>query len=494
MRGWFFVAIAATSAMACSTSERAEPAPTYRDVVGPLLAEKCAGCHQGATAAGGWRATSYIDVIGCLPDGTSAVQGENPPILRALSTPTHAAVAGVRDQLEQWLRDGARASGTGVHPAEFLDPRTNGSHAKYLRARRYSPMLDASDPESCGTCHEGAPNHVAGKAGAARATACTTCHSEDKGPLACTTCHGDKGHAYPPRATCFHPEAKPDTTHAAHLGPGKVHTQQFECKTCHPTPDDGKPGGTHADGYVEVVGVGFDSASKSCSNSCHAQKDGAIPKPVWNESKMACNSCHGAPPKDHYKGACSFCHHEVNADGTALTGTKLHFNGKVDLGDGSGKCGACHGTGDDPWPTTGAHAKHKSPSSSVAVPCSTCHEVPGPTDKHPLGTGTTPVRLAGLAPSGGMMPKFDSATKSCSAVYCHAGVGGGSVPAPTWTQGPTASACGACHSLPPPAPHTTATGCGSAGFCHAGAVSGGTITPAGSLKHVNGNVELSATP
>lgn len=489
MRGWFFVAIAACSAIACSTSDRAEPAPTYRDEIGPLLAEKCAGCHQGAAPAGGWRATSYVDVIGCLSDGRSAVGGDNPPILTALATPTHAAVAGVHDRLQQWLRDGAKASPGNVHPSDFFDPRSSGSHAKVLRSKRYAPMLDAADPMSCGTCHEGAPNHVAGKTGAVGATACTSCHTEDKGPLACTTCHGDKGHPAPPRATCFHPDAK-DTSHAAHLNKGTVHASTFDCKTCHPVPDDGRPSGTHADGFVEVQGVGFDPASKTCSNNCHTKKDGAIPTPKWNESKMACNACHGAPPKDHYKGACTFCHHEVNADGTALLGLGLHFNGKVDLGDGSGKCGACHGTGDDPWPTTGAHGKHRTPTGSVAVPCTTCHDPPGPSDKHPKGTGFVTLSFKDLASNGVTTPKFDSTSKSCSAVYCHSGKAGGTVSAPTWTQGASASTCGACHGLPPPAPHTDATGCGTSGFCHSGLVDTGKLTPTGITKHVNGKVEL----
>jgi len=490
MRGWIFVAIAATSTVACGTSERAEPAPTYRDEIGPLLADKCASCHQGATPAGGWRATSYVDVIGCLPDGSSAIGGDNPPILRALSTPTHAAVAGVHDRLQQWLRDGAKASSGNVHPAEFFDPRSDNSHAKVLRSKRYAPMLDANDVEACGKCHEGAPNHEAGKLPAARATACTSCHSEEKGPQACSTCHGDKGRAYPPRGTCFHPEAKPDTTHPAHLNKGTVHTSTFDCKTCHPTPDEGKPTTTHADGHVEVWGVGYDPASKSCSNNCHTQKDGAIPKPVWNESKIACNSCHGAPPKDHYKGTCTFCHREVNADGTALLALNLHFNGKVDLGDGSGKCGACHGVGDDPWPTTGAHQKHKAPVGAPPIACTTCHDPPLPTDKHPLGTGVVPVRIVGVATTGARTPMFDPATKTCSAVYCHAGAAGGKFPAPKWTQGKEGGECGACHSTPPPAPHTTDTGCGGGSFCHVGSVSGGVITPLGITKHINGKIDL----
>jgi predicted CxxxxCH...CXXCH cytochrome family protein len=490
MRGWWIAAIACASAIGCSTSEPAEPAPTYRDRIGPLLAETCAPCHRGATAAGGFRATSYVEVIGCLPDGRSAVNGDDPPMLRALATPSHAAVAGARDVLARWLKEGAKASGTGVHPPEFLDPRSNASHARVLAARRYAQMLDENDADACGACHVGSPNHAPGMLGADRATACTSCHAGAEGPLSCTTCHGDEamGRAYPPRAACFHPEAKADTAHAAHLAKGELHAQSFECKACHPQPADGRPTVTHADGYVEVWGVGFDPKSRACTNACHARKDGATPNPAWNGPKMACDGCHGAPPKDHAKGPCTPCHHEANADGTGLLATALHVDGKVDLGDGSGRCGACHGKGDDPLPTTGAHAKHAAPAGAPAVACGTCHALPVAGEKHPKGGGSATVTLTGLATKTGLAAKFDPATKSCSAVYCHAAVGGGTAPAPTWTQGASASACGACHGLPPPAPHTSSGACG-AGICHAGSVSGGTLTPEGVAKHVNGSVD-----
>lgn len=496
MRAWIIAAITATTVLACgSEDERPDPEPTYRDQIGPLMAERCGSCHQGDAAAGGWRATTYSDVIGCLPDGTSAVAIDaagDARILRALTTETHKAVADTRDAIARWVRAGARPSNGHVHPAGFLDPRSPESHGRFLKDRRYAPMLDAADRDACGVCHEGAPARPEkATTPAARATACTTCHSEPQGVSACTTCHGTKGKAYPPRSACFNPGAKADTSHAVHVEPGPLHKVGFECKTCHPVPESGRPVGVHIDGFVEVWEVGF-TAEKTCMNQCHTRRDGALPQPKWNESKMACNSCHGAPPTNHYKGACSNCHHDVNADATALKGLGLHMNGKVDVGSGTGTgCGQCHGTGDDPWPTTGAHQKHKTPTFSAPVPCSTCHDVPTSMVGHPRGTGVAAVRLLGLATRGGISPKYDYATKSCSAVYCHSRPATpDAVREPKWDQGPAAVECGkACHSVPPPAPHPASTGCGAA-LCHNGAVSGGVLTPAGAAKHVNGNIDM----
>jgi predicted CxxxxCH...CXXCH cytochrome family protein len=150
----------------------------------------------------------------------------------------------------------------------------------------------------------------------------------------------------------------------------------------------------------------------------------------------------------------------------------MHMNGRADRGDGSGKCGACHGTGDDPWPATGAHAKHKAPMNAVAIGCETCHPAIG--GDHPRG-GPAVVKLTGLAASGGRSPTFDATAKTCANVYCHDGAGG-SLRTPKWSD---TISCGGCHSSPPPAPHTPSTECGTT--CH--------VQPR-ATTHVNGRIEL----
>jgi predicted CxxxxCH...CXXCH cytochrome family protein len=152
-------------------------------------------------------------------------------------------------------------------------------------------------------------------------------------------------------------------------------------------------------------------------------------------------------------------------------------NGKVDLGDGSGTCGACHGKGADPWPATGAHAAHAAPMNAAPVACTTCHAVPGPGDRHPLGKDAATVTLAGLAAQSARRPSYDATTKTCSGTYCHEGRGG-SAPAPRWTDG--AVGCASCHAAPPPPPHVQSTTC-SGTTCHAAETTG--------PRHVNGLID-----
>lgn len=424
------------------------------------------------------------------------------PILTALDRPDHAGFASAdeRATLRQWLAAGARSRREGVHTAGFTDPRSPESHGAFLRARRYRPMLDVTDADACGRCHDGAPARPPGVSAAAEATACTTCHTEPAGPLGCGTCHGGPGRAYPPRDPCFFPADPPSPAHAAHAGGSPSREGGLACSTCHPTPTSGEPAGAHANTHVEVwldptfgrTGA-FDPTTKRCTDTCHA-RGGARPTPSWitGEARMGCGDCHESPPSRptaHYAGACTSCHSEANATGAGLTASRLHLNGVVDLGDGSGACGACHGRGADPWPSTGAHAAHARPSGAAPVACETCHEVPvpGAGARHPRGGGAT-VRLSGLAIRGGRRAAWDPATKTCAGTYCHEGANA-RAPAPRWTDGPAAATCGACHAIPPPAPHAASATCSSAG-CHVGTTApDGALTPAGKAVHVNGSVD-----
>lgn len=477
--------------------------PSFRSRVGALLGEHCASCHAGSAPPAGWRADSYVGAIGCTDDGSAAtVGGDRAPILRALARPDHAALLSEdeRNELARWVAIGAPSTSGGVHSATFADPRTPGGHARFVRDRRYRPMLDPTDPDACGRCHAGAP--VASEALAAPgATPCTTCHVEEGGALACTTCHGSSGRAYPPRDRCFFPEdAASAGAHDSHAGPSASHVEGFPCSTCHPMPTSEtvrSTDGAHMNGHVEVffdyalagATARFDASTKRCTGTCHA-RGGARPIVAWNddlgEQGVSCNNCHSSPPAGHYAGACVSCHREANAEGTSLTSPRLHVDGKVDLGDGSGRCGACHGVGDDPWPTTGAHPAHGAPTAAVSVRCETCHTVPTAGDRHPSGRGSALVSLRGLAVRGGARATFDVTTKTCAETYCHAGRGA-SVPSPGWTDGPSAAECGACHALPPPAPHSSDTTCGATASCHQGSLTSSTsFTAAGKAAHVDG--------
>jgi predicted CxxxxCH...CXXCH cytochrome family protein len=462
----------AASLLSACAPHREESVPTYRDQVAALLSSRCAECHNATRAEGSWKATSYYEAIGCVADGSVATRKNDAPILRALARPSHAAVADTRAVFERWIAAGAPAFTSGTHAAAFVDPRSPDNHGRFLRARSFRPMMDGGDRDACGRCHDGAPNSAAARAAAPGATACTTCHSGEGGPLGCSTCHGSMGKAYPPRDACYFPDDKQAATHAAHVEPGAF-SSGIACASCHPVPTTGAPAGAHGDGHIEVwlANGAFDANTKSCTTRCHAGPGAARPTPTWGDAtKMKCGDCHGAPPPMHASGACTNCHRD--------SGTALHVNGKVDVGDGSGKCGACHGTGDNPWPSTSAHPKHQAPTSAVAVSCTTCHPAPEP--GHPRGDGKPIVRLLGVAAAGGRAPTFDATDKSCSNTPCHYGPGAAR-PAPKWAD--PAIACGDCHSIPPPPPHSTSTSCGMIG-CHVAPIAPGTTT------HIDGRIQL----
>jgi predicted CxxxxCH...CXXCH cytochrome family protein len=533
-------------APACSSSDRAEAPPTFRDDVSTVLNAKCVECHSGANPAGGWRASSYMDVVGCVSsDGHGATlprtdgDAATAPIVSALSTKTHQgslplAKRASKDEIElftQWIAAGALPWQSSVHAPGFVDPRSAEHHSKFLRGKQWKPMLDANDPDACGRCHAGTPSGPPDgvKTSADRAPACTTCHSQAGGVLGCTTCHGSGDKPYGVRDVCFHgPDAAQQLEsdhHDAHvLGGSKFMSGKLECSACHVVPGGANVlSGTHANGTVDVVlaagltqnGKGYDADAKTCTSRCHSGPGAARGTPSFAKDgadKIKCGDCHGAPPTTHtYKapdGTCTYCHKEL--EGTPATPAlkaqplALHMNGKIDLGDGKGLCNSCHGnTGDSTnvvaMPTTGAHVAHaQSPKVAAApFPCTTCHVVPTAGSKHPLGNGAGHVALTGLATARGFTSaSYDPATKGCAQVYCHTGVPGGAVTTPTWTQGSAAAKCGdGCHKTPPDNHFANGT-CG-VGACHAGMVvpastpNGYDLTPTGVAVHVNGVVNAS---
>jgi predicted CxxxxCH...CXXCH cytochrome family protein len=90
-----------------------------------------------------------------------------------------------------------------------------------------------------------------------------------------------------------------------------------------------------------------------------------------------------------------------------------------------------------------------------------------------------------LSRTGGFTPTWTGTT--CTN-YCHGSslAAGGTITAPSWTGGTTQDACGTCHGVPPPAPHSTSTACGS---CHMGYTS----TTVNLANHINGTLEVTST-
>jgi predicted CxxxxCH...CXXCH cytochrome family protein len=139
-------------------------------------------------------------------------------------------------------------------------------------------------------------------------------------------------------------------------------------------------------------------------------------------------------------------------------------------------------------PAVGAHQAHLADSASrKALSCSDCHPVPQALTTPGHHDGRLDFAWSALATTGDLKPAYDAQAGTCSSVWCHgAALGGGSNTAPRWTGGPGQAACGTCHGLPPPAPHSSDAHCSS---CHPGTVGAdGKIDLAGGL-HVNGRVD-----
>jgi predicted CxxxxCH...CXXCH cytochrome family protein len=487
--------------------DRTPPPPVYLAEVGPVLQQRCLPCHDGPSAEGGWRAGSFLDAIACVSSGAAAnaPAGTEAPIVSALGTDAHRGVVNDAEKalIVAWIGAGTPAFRGTVHAPGIVDPRSDAWHGKLLRSRGWRPMLDADDAEACGRCHDGSPARPPRVTSPAPgATACTQCHAAPQGVLACGTCHGTDARAYPPRDPCFFPEdAARAGAHAAHVAASSTRPS-IACATCHPIPGKDVIGGVHGNGSVEVIfdtarfgpEASHDRATGACAVSCH-DRGGARPHPRWTESgPMQCGDCHSSPPASHFSGACTTCHRHANATGTELSAGMLHLNGKVDLGDGSGGCGACHGKGDDPWPSTGAHASHRTPLLASSVECSTCHAVPQTILAGGHMDGTVQVVFSGRAIARNAQAAWDG--RACSEVACH-GALLDDVPAvtPVWadTTG-AARACGACHGIPP-SQHTASTSCDRS-TCHGSEIDRTFTTLAvsatGKALHVNGVIDTAA--
>jgi len=481
-------------------------APDWNDVQ-PLLEASCARCHDAERAEGGYRVDGYTLVIAC-PSSTPERSAVAPDSTRAaiVTVLTRSDHEGLLDEAERallssWIDAGAPGPTGAVHPAGWDDPRSSSHHARALRDEAWARLFDTSRADACARCHPGASRDAepGDRAIAPGASSCASCHTDPGGPFACSSCHGAPGRGHPPRDPCLHPDDEHQSgAHTAHVEAG------LACQTCHGPRDlegllDPRSSG-HGDRTVDVVldpsiagaGARIDHTDGSCTTACHA-RGGSVPSPRWQLDRgLDCGSCHASPPAEHFAGPCSACHAEANDDGTGLVRGPLHGNGRVDVGDGSGACAACRGTGDDPSPARGAHLAHPHPGEALEVGCESCHVVPERIEDpgHLDDLPGAEVVFGGRALARGAAASRDGA--GCREVACHgAGLGGGTLTTPRWDDASgDAARCGACHSTPPPAPHTANEGC-SAIACHGGysTVDRG-VSALGRSVHGDGAIDL----
>jgi predicted CxxxxCH...CXXCH cytochrome family protein len=480
---------------------------------GTATTDLAVGAHQSHLVDGPMRkavACEECHLVPPTPDAPGHIDGPN-------ATVTFGSLASSKGAAPAWDRTQATCSGVYCH-----GDRTGGGT---LKAPRWT-QVDGTQA-ACGTCH-GAPPPPPHPP----RTQCFACHPGTALPsgeidvaggkhidgavqveVNCSSCHGDAASPAPPLdvAGDTSSSARGVGAHRPHLGGSTWHAE-VKCEGCHLVPQrwddpghiDPSPAELAFSGVARASGAAPTWDGVSCASVyCHGSTlaSGTSHQPVWTggTAQAACGTCHGVPPPAPHPAVaadCGRCHPDADlALGFADPGK--HVDGHLDLKVG---CSDCHGDATSPAPpvdvggntaTTargvGAHRAHLSQSSWHAeVKCEDCHIVPQHWDD-PGHIDASPAELTfgPKASARGASPAWNGVT--CSGVYCHgATLGGGTVHAPVWTNvNGLQTQCGACHGLPPPAPHPQNSSCN---LCH-GAVVRADRTFVDPTLHINGIVE-----
>ncbi|HET8538899.1 MAG TPA: CxxxxCH/CxxCH domain-containing protein [Anaeromyxobacter sp.] len=397
----------------------------------------------------------------------------------------------------------------------------------------------------CATCH-GSPPATTRTGGLHPADAnCYGCHSTTVGPTnevtpngthndgyvqvggggvgtyGCQTCHGDQKRSVPtdtdrdaksapPLGTRGETEASTRAVgaHLAHVARPAASriARPAACSDCHVVPTEMD----HATGTVVMAFGGraaaggaaprWSATALTCASTwCHGATLGAggtVTEPSWvgGPEQVACGTCHASPPPAPHTAStsCGGCH-----DGYTATAVNVadHVDGEVDVN--ASTCDDCHGGAANPAPpagvhgetlttdrAVGAHQVHLAPGELAnAFACAECHVVPVSMSHV---DGAARLDFGPIARAGGPA-SFDASSLTCS-TWCHGATlaAGGTSTAPIWTRVDGSQAgCGACHGLPPPAPHSSNPSCDG---CH----DGYTSTSVNRAIHVDGRVEVGA--
>lgn len=494
------------------------PTITYQEMRGEV-ARRCISCHGPAKQEGKYDLSTYFGLLGVGSDATpNAIAGNKDSliltVLRADSpVKEHQVEQAWKDRLTQWVVEFRLAYfRSNIHTSNIHLPSEPGFHGALLN----TPQKNWSECTQC---------HGSDLKGAGTGASCLSCH-QSQTTEGCGSCH-----QIAPSAT----QAFQGVSSRRQANLGDVHQAHFQnrwmtaltCTSCHTVPVDWRDPG-HLDGKVQIVfgkeasqgdkKPRWNEIQKSCADTyCHNSGiAGAIATiPTWQKpiNDLNCQSCHGNPPgklrngNDHPNDTrCSLCHQNVDQNNNIIR-PELHINGRVEFTYPS-QCNTCHGDDKSAAPpkdlsgntaTTargvGAHQAHlQNNGRNVAVACEACHQVPASTEApgHLDATLPAEVLFQSLAVLGGLQPKWDRDTNTCSQVYCHgASLDGGTHTSPVWTKvdgGQTT--CGSCHGNPPlrvrsGASHTASKDCY---LCHSSMNKDGTIKKP--ELHINGRVDL----
>jgi predicted CxxxxCH...CXXCH cytochrome family protein len=476
---------------------------------------RCASCHGEPSRDGDFlqRSAPPRDLLGVLDPGYPGIGAH---LTHVYASETHGRVACSECHVVPETTE-SPGHADDPRPAEIrfgeLAQRGGRSASYDLVARRCSDTYchrgaDAvwteprSSIQACGSCHGLPP-----PAPHPQSERCEQCHGQVVGTnqriivpelhvdgtvqlgadAACTACHGSGTDPAPPPDTVGNTAvtAIGVGAHQAHLAGGGF-SRALSCAECHIVP---ATVGSHADGLpaeVTLLGVAatgaraplWDRVSASCSDSwCHGPSPASTaPSASWVlAGALSCTSCHGLPPPAPHPQLtdCSSCHGDVVAqDDRTIVARSRHVDGIVDVALDQ-RCTACHGS-DNPAPpldlagqssttslSVGAHQTHVTGTARARpVPCAECHLVPSSVFEPGHVDTSTPaeVTFSGAAIAFGGAPLYSGGT--CQGTSCHGGAfpsghaSGGSNTMPVWTNvDGSETACGACHGLPPPAPH-----------------------------------------
>jgi predicted CxxxxCH...CXXCH cytochrome family protein len=365
MRALQGVLVVAVAVCACSKARPRQgdltQAVSWEEDIAPLFAAQCSSCHSGATPAGGYRTTSYLEALGPRTAPVAVAGDAGSTLLRTIdparANAVHTPVAGAYERAKAWVVDGRLSFfRSDVHEGGILNPNDQQFHSNLVRERGWNFAV-------CQKCHG------ADFAGGSAGVSCQQCHAFQvpaSGVPTCSSCHGSAQTPAPPRdlAGNISPSARGVGAHQAHVVGKTLISAPIACETCHQVPqqvdspghlDHPRPAVVTFSGLARADGAApvWNAASASCSATyCHGggaklltDTAATLRTPVWNAvtPQVFCGSCHGAPPSTPPHAGitfpdCARCHSTtVSAAGVILVSgppdarTSTHVNGVIDV-------------------------------------------------------------------------------------------------------------------------------------------------------------------